>query len=130
MPTTPPLRDPFTAWGNVAFLRFVVDAPTQDAEQRLWAATQDARQELESITRDLVRRFLGTSFEVEAVRFDRGSIHIFIVIAATYHGVSRYKSLIEGLNLLVSHLRQAIRAIFQKFGAGTVMVYGDWLPGP
>ena len=52
-----------------------------------------------------VKNTLGPDFEIRYMAISKGSIEIFVIIGSTYILVSRYKSFVESIDLLISQFK-------------------------
>lgn len=77
-----------------------------------------------------VHEILGLEFDIRNITFRRGSIEIFVTIAAAYYAVSKYKNFYESINLLSSQIANVAQRYLRVYSREDVGVAATWIPGP
>jgi hypothetical protein len=77
---------------------------------------------------DAVKQSLGQEFEVRSMTIGRGSVEILVLIGTTYYVVSRYKSFVESMELMVRQVKEVVRRYFERTAPMRVLVSGSWTP--
>ena len=118
--------------GEVLSVRFDVASPEDGPpfHQEHWSYLDQAGGKLRHEIAAAVKEQLGPEFDVRSLTFARGSITVLLVVGTVYYAISRYKSFIESVELLVSHLKDLIRRFFERLAPMPVSVSASWTPGP
>src|SRR5437867_4511598 len=78
-----------------------------------------------------IRQALGPEFDLRNMSVARGSIEILVTVGAVYYAVSRYKSLVESIELLASQLAGLVRRFLESMmPVKQLGVSASWEPGP
>ncbi len=121
-------------YGMVGYLQFTVETDGDD-EGLLYRFASERHKRLEDEIRAQVRETLGTDLEVLNVRLQRGSVEIYVALAAVgtfFMGFSRYESFVKSVNLLTEQLKRVFDRFFQGASPGQpdipITVTGSWQP--
>ena len=122
--------EPTALSGDVAYIHIAITTPNLEIENQFWKILQDRRPELESQIRLVTLELLGEKYKVPELRIYRASIGIWIVVSTAFIVLTNYKTLVENIELLVSHIRGAVERIFGVPARFPFIVHGTWTPGP
>lgn len=105
----------------------------EQSEKGAWELLLDRHAELETEIREAITAVLGPQFTASQLFYARGSIELWIAIAAGayagYVGISRYKNFFDSMTLLVRQVRGIVDRFFQRHQWPATAVVGTWIPG-
>jgi hypothetical protein len=114
--------------GDVCLVRLHVTSP----EDRLldWPTKilGNSEYRLREEISEVVQQSLGPEFEVRSMTVGRGSIEILVLIGTAFYAISRYRSFVESMELLMRQLRKVVRFFFERSAQMSVSVSGSWTP--
>lgn len=118
--------------GEVCTIRLVITTPFgREFDARTAELLQEEKGTLQEEVQVAVRKLLGRAFDVHQIIITRGSVELLIVIGTVYYAISRYKSFVESIELLTSHLRLLVQRLLGRVpSSGPVVISADWFPGP
>lgn len=125
-----PSQRSLTVSGDIVLLRITVESGNEREDDPLWSMAREANYELREQISFAVHRYLGPEFEIRNISFTRGSLGILVVIGTVFYAVSRYKSFLDSLALLMAQLQRLITIFFNQRMQIPVSVRTDWSPGP
>jgi hypothetical protein len=123
--------------GLVATVHIVLQDHDASGERtdKVFSMAREMQGQIRRQVEEEVLATLGDNFEVVGLNISPGSAHIWIHLAAVgaiYMGLSRYKSLVESVNLLTSQLTGVVRRILEPFQMDdeNLIIRSNWTPGP
>lgn len=114
--------------GDVAYFHFVMNFYSSEEESRTLSLVTEIGRGLQEEMNKTAKDVLGRDFEIRTMTVGKGSLELFIVLAATgtvYMGFSRYKNFIESLELLKSQ----IEGVLRRSMPSVVRMDGSVVPG-
>lgn len=117
--------------GEVCLIRLNVSTHESDGpfERYPWKYLDNSEIGLRDEVEKAVRTTLGSEFHLDALAMGPGSIEIFVLIGTAYYALSRYKSLVESIELLVSQLKTIVQRFFERMAPMHSIVRATWSPG-
>ena len=125
-----PFAEQMVLSGDVVYYRFIMRMENLDAEEGAWRSLVKDRQSMEEEMSRVTKEMLGLEFDIRNITPLRGSIEILVVVGTTYYAVSRYKNLIESLELLKDQLERLIRRFFSNRTPEPLSVTSSMTLGP
>lgn len=123
-------KDSLLLSGEVVVVRLVAWAESSQGEDPLWDIARQDSYRLRERVSSAVHEHMGPEFDVRSMSYSRGSLEVIVVIGTLYYAVSRYKSFVESVELMVAQLRNILASFFERRMPGPVSVQGSWSPGP
>jgi len=115
--------------GDVCIIHFILNSSQESDLERLWGFLKEIRDDIKHEMNDSVKKVLGREFEIRELSLVRGSIEIWVVIAATAAAISGYGALRQGVDYLISDLRVVLGGILRRV-MPRVSISAVWYPGP
>ncbi len=117
--------------GEILYLRFLLDTTDLKKEDEfLYTYANKNKEKIKSQINEAVRSGLGSDFNVQSITYYPGSLTILVVIGTTYYAISRYKSFIESVELLVSQIRNLLSTTVSQGTNSRISASSNWIPGP
>jgi len=76
-----------------------------------------------------VKETLGGEFALTSLTVGKGSIEIVAIIGTTFYAISRWKSFVESIELMVEQLKRVIRRHLEKASPSHPTITATWTPG-
>ena len=123
--------------GDVINLHFKVQVNDNiDMDNRLWEMLVETEKKLKIKLEESVYNHFHGQLEIKDIFFSRGSVTILIILGSTYYAISKYKSFIESIELLISHIKSILRRHFNTgspsnlINISDMQITGSWTDGP
>ena len=114
--------------GDVVYFHSKIDFYDDKEEETARQQMNEIQERVQYEIDIVVREILGKGFRLRSMAIGRGSIELFLALAAAgsfYMGFSRYKNFVESLELLTSQ----ITAILRRFMPSSTVINTSWIPG-